>query len=129
MRKLRERLSRLRTTEGGSILVESLVAIVALSFLATSVIGGLSTTHISGFTTQRQSIAENIARRQMAAISVEAFVSPPHTYTSVATPPGYTVTAEATEEIVGDTTTSRITVTVFYDGVEVLVLEGNKSKL
>ena len=107
----------------GSIMVETVVAVIAFSLVGSAVLVGLSTAHSSASRTDRQSIGENVGRNQMEYIFSLPYQSPPHTYPSVSAPPGYMVTAAAEEFVMGDPNIEKLNVTVSRDGGNILVLE------
>jgi Tfp pilus assembly protein PilV len=104
-------------------MLEAVVAVMVFTLVGVGGLGGLSTVHISGAETESQSIAENLGRNQMENVFSLPYQDPPSTYPSLATPPGYSVLAEAEEYVVGDPAIEKVVVTVSHDSQQVLVLE------
>ena len=113
----------------GSLLVESVISIALFTIVGTAVMSGLSTTQISGAQTERQSIAEFVARNQMASIFESPYLSIGTDYPAVTTPEGYAVTATTAEVDVlfPDPDVQRVIVTVSYGNDTVFVLETIKA--
>ncbi len=107
----------------GMLLAEAVIAAGVFTLVGSAVMVGVATTHRSGNSTEGQSFAENLARNQMESVFNQAYQLPPSAYPAVTTPAGYTITAEAIEEVPGDTNIERITVTVNRSGQDVLILE------
>jgi hypothetical protein len=57
----------------GGLMVETVVAVSLMTLVGTALLSGLSTTHISGAKTERQSMGENIARNVMAHVFSQAY--------------------------------------------------------
>jgi len=109
--------------ESGALLVETVVAVMVFTAVGTAVLTGLSTSQTSSGKTERQSIAENIARNQMEYVASLPYQPPPHTYPSVGVPAGYSVTAQAIEDVPGDTNIEKVVVTINFEGQVILSLE------
>jgi len=107
----------------GGLMLETVIAVAVLGLVGTAVLAGLSTTQSSGAKTEGQSVAENIARNQMEHIFALPFQDPPSTYSVVATPAGYGVTAQALQYVPGDVNIEKLVVTVTRGAQELLVLE------
>ena len=119
----------------GGPLMETIVALSVLTVVGTGVLLGISTIQTSDNSTEGQSVAENLARNEMAnffAQSYQATTSP--TYSSITDlPPGYTVaiTAESCPTLDpntgacggSDSNIHKYVVTVSREGQQVLVLE------
>lgn len=112
--------------EAGFALVESLVAVGILGMALVIFLGGMSTGLLSTSESDRLSTAHELARSQMEFTKAEAFISAPHTYTSVTAPAAYGVTSEAASISGGDANVEQITVQVTKDGVVVYSLDGYK---
>lgn len=129
-RGLAQRLSVLvRPTDGilrnerGAILMDALIAVIAMSVLGTAVLGGLQTVRRSGFITEQQSFAENIARNQMESVFSQGYIAPPGFYAPVTVPSGYAVTSEAQVLVSGDPNIAKILTTISFHGKTGLILE------
>lgn len=112
----------------GGILVEVLAAVALFGIVGSAVATGLSTSQLSAGVTEHQSVAESVARRQMEYVFSLPYQEPPSTYPSVDAPPGFSVTAEAEEYVVGDLTIEKVVVTVSRDGQGILALESLRTK-
>jgi len=129
--KIKESLSSLTTGRAGGLMIETVVAVSLMTVVGTAVLSGLSTTHISGAKTEQQSIAENIARNQMASIFAASYKTNGQDYPAVALPASqatYSVTAGSDE--VATTTNAciqKIMVNVRFEGRRVMDLESIKS--
>lgn len=110
-------------------MVESVISIALFTIVGTAVMSGLSTTQISGAQTERQSIAEFVARNQMASIFESAYLNIGTSYPAVTTPEGYTVTATTVEVdvLALDPDVKKVIVTVSYGNDTVFVLETIKA--
>ena len=109
----------------GGLMIEALVSVSLMAIVGTAVLSGFSTSHISGAHTERQSVGENIARNQMAAIFSSVYVENGSNYLAVAVPSGYAVsatTAELDPEKL-DPDVQKVTVSVTFDGAEVFQLQ------
>lgn len=109
--------------QGGSFIIESTIAVMVFGLIGAAVLVGVSTIHISGNKIEAQAVAENVARNQMEEVFSQPYQAPPAAYQSVATPLGYSVTAQAEEYIVGETDIEKVVVIVSRDGRELLTLE------
>lgn len=104
-------------------MLEAAVAVLIFGTVGTAVLVGIQTAHSSGERTEYQASAENIGRNQMEDIFNQAYLPPPATYPSISVPIMYTVTADATEYIGGETEIQKLTVSVTYQGRNILSLE------
>jgi prepilin-type N-terminal cleavage/methylation domain-containing protein len=119
-------MTRVRASERGVSLVESLVAVAILGTALVMFMSGLSTGLLSTGRIDRLSTAHELARSQLEDTKAQAFVIAPYTYPSVAAPAGYTVTSEATDAGNGDSAVQLITVVVTKDTEVLFTLEGLK---
>jgi type II secretory pathway pseudopilin PulG len=113
----------------GALLLDSIIAIFIFTIVGTAVVAGLGTTHRSGFQTERQSVAENIARNQMESVFSQPYQPPPFTCTPITVPAGYTVTCRAETYVIGDTNIEKIVVTVLFNNTVVLTLQALRSNI
>lgn len=113
----------------GSLLLESIISMALFTIVGTAVMSGLSTTQISGAQTERQSLAEFVARNQMASVFESPYVINGTDYTAVVTPQGYTVTAttEEVDNLAPDADIQKVIVTVSYGNETVFILETIKA--
>ena len=107
----------------GSLLLEIVVAVVLFALVGSAVLAGLSTAYTSGARTKTQSIAENLARNQLADVFSQPYLSPPASYPSITPPPGYGVTALAEEYVTGDSNLAKVVISVTRENDTVLVVE------
>ena len=98
----------------GGLLLEVVVALSLFSLVGEAIMMGLSTVHKSSSVTSEQSVAENVARNQMEQVFSLAYQVPPTSYPSVATPPGFGVTAASEEYVPGDPNMEKLVVTVSH---------------
>jgi len=105
------------------MLLEAAVAVMIFGTVGTAVLVGIRTAHSSGERNEHQAAAENIGRNQMENVFNQAYLPPPVSYPSISVPSMYTVTADATEYIVGETDVEKITVSVTFEGRGILSLE------
>lgn len=115
----------------GSLFLETVIALATFILVGVAVLGGVSTTFISGANTENQSIAENIARNQLEAIAAQPFQVDSADYTLVATPDGYQVVVTS-EQLMTELTfeIQTLIITVSLDvGEEILRLETIKANL
>ena len=118
---------RLATDSRGGLLVEVLAALLILGLVGSAVLTGVSTTHRSRSTVQRQSLAENIARNQVEYIFSQPFQPPPTPYLTVTPPAGYSVTVTTAAYVCptcsGAPNTEQVVVIVSRGVGQVLTLE------
>ena len=115
--------------ERGSLLMETVIALVIFVLVGGTVLRGVSTTLLSGASTENQSIAENIARNQLESIAAQPFQEIAANYTVVTTPDGYQV-AITSEQLLTklESEIQTLIVTVSRDdGEEILRLETIKA--
>ena len=127
-----QRLERTTGDSRGSILLETVVAVVIFALIGAATMVGIQTATLTGERVEDKSIAENLARNQMEHVFSQAYKAPPLDYDSIADIPGntfsvpsdFTVTAVAVERpgTVG-TDIETVKVTVSRNGQEILVLE------
>ncbi len=88
----------------GSILMETVIALITFVLVGTAVLRGVSTTFISGANTENQSISDNIARNQLELLASQPFQADATNYPIVATPDGYAVVVPAVPLLTEDPT-------------------------
>ena len=125
--RIRSGLTLFAKGERGALLMETVIALSVFVLVGGTVLGGVSTTFLSGAITENQSIADNIARNQLESIAAQPFQEFAVNYTVITTPNGYQVaiTSEALSSgiaIIDDNTQiQKLTVTVSTDGGEVIL--------
>ena len=126
----RTRGSALRGLAGerGALLMEALVAVSVFTLLGTAVLSGSSTMYRALDDVEQAALAENVARNQLEVILAAPYQDPPHTYTPLSAPPGYSVTAEAQEVVAGDPNIARLVVVVTLNGEPAIAIESLRSK-
>jgi len=110
----------------GSMLLETVVAVMVFGLVGTAVIGGLGTVNISGAKTESQSIAENIARNQMEYLFSQPYREPQQTpYPTVSVPTGYSVstTLDFADTVNPDPEIEKMTATISHYAQVILTLE------
>ena len=107
------------------MLIETVVAVTVFVTLATAAFVGISTLQRVRLRTERQAVAENIARNQFEYIFSLDYIPPTTPYPVTTTPAGFT--ASTTVGFVGlfteDTNVEKITVTVSEGGEEITSIE------
>jgi len=126
-RAVAARLGMLARDSRGTILLETVIATIVFALVGTAVLAGLSTMYKSGSITEKQSIAENVARNQMEFVFSQPYREPQQTpYPTVSgIPASYSVvtTVEYADSVDPDPEVEKITVTSRYDGQDVLTLQ------
>ena len=112
----------------GALLVESVLVMLVFSLVGIAVLGGVSTTHITGARAEHQSTSENIARNQIEYIFSLPYREPPSSYPTISVPDGYGVTGEAETYLTGDSDIQMVVVAVTFEGREDFVLETLRAK-
>ena len=121
-------LRRLVRGERGALLMEALVAVSVFTLLGSAVMTGLSATGNAAQRIEVGATAENLASNQIETILAAAYQDPPYTFSTLPAPTGYTVSAQALEQVPGDDNIAKIVVTVYRDGVAELVVESLRLK-
>ena len=119
--------ARLRDPRAATM-AKALIAIIVFTLLGAAVLAASSATRTASASVEQAAVAESIALDQIEIILAAPYEDPPHTYTPISTPPGYAVTAEARELVVGDRNIAMISVAVTLDGVPVLTIESIRTK-
>jgi len=119
--------------QDGSSFVEVLIALAITGSAIVMFLSSLSTGSRAVGILYDQSMAENVARSQLEYTKSQEYVpiapgkQSHQSYALVVSlPPGFTVSAEATETAQGDDNIQKITVTVYHDGKGVMVKEDFK---
>ena len=109
----------------GALLLETLIAVTVMMSVASAAMVGLSATQRTRVSLERQAMAENILRNQMEYIFSFPYQTTTVQYQAITVPSGYQVSnVQQVEELVaGNSDLQKITVTVSYNGSELLVLE------
>jgi type II secretory pathway pseudopilin PulG len=124
-RAVAARLGTLARDSRGTILLETVIATIVFALVGTAVLAGLSTMYKSGSITEKQSIAENVARNQMEFVFSQPYREPQQTpYPTVSgISASYSVvtTVEYADSV--DPEVEKVTVTSRYDSQDVLTLQ------
>ncbi|MDA1215512.1 MAG: hypothetical protein O2812_01380 [Chloroflexi bacterium] len=96
----------------GGVLLEALIAVTLLSSVLTMAVQSSATGSRAVSTVHELNTAQNIARSQLEYALNEAYCAPPCSYTSIAVPTGFSVTAEAEVFPGGDANIEYVQVTV-----------------
>lgn len=107
----------------GNMLLEAAVAIAIIGTVGTALLVGIQTAHSSGERTEYQASAENIGRNQIEDVFNQVYLPPPATYPSISVPSLYSVSANATVYVAGESDVEKLTVLVTFDGRNILTLE------
>ena len=110
----------------GSMLLETVVAVMVFGLVGTAVIGSLGTVNISGAKTESQSTAENIARNKMEYLFSQPYREPQQTpYPTASVPTGYSVstTLDFANTVNPDPEIEKMTATVSHNAQVILTLE------
>ena len=133
-----DRLGELAGDSKGTILLETVIATIVFALVGTAVLAGLSTMYKSGSITEKQSVAENIARNQMEFVFSQPYREPLHTlyprqtpYPTISDIGGTPIPANCSVDIVvehadnadPDPEVEKITVTSRHDGEDILTLQ------
>ncbi len=105
------------------MLLETAVAVLVFGIVGTAVMVGIRTAHSSGELIENRATAEVIARNQMENVFNQTYLPPPASYPSIIVSPMYTVSANASEYVSGDTNIEKLTVLVTFEGRSLLALE------
>ena len=126
------RLERTSADCRGSILLETVVAVIIFALIGAATMVGIQTATQTGESVEDKSLAEILARNQMEHVFNQAYKAPPLDYASIAdiqgntfsVPSDFTVTATAVERpgTVG-AEVEDVKVTITRNGQEILVLE------
>ena len=109
-------------SQGGSLLVETVLVLAVFGVLGTAVLSGVQTSYTTKRQFDSQSTAENIVRNQMEYVFEQPYAPPPGTYLTITPPDGYSVTAEAVDYN-GDPNVETVRVTVYHQGQPVKLFE------
>jgi len=107
-------------------LAETLIAVAILGVTLVALLAAISTGSIGVATTEERVTAENLARSQLEYTKSQPYLLAPASYPTVTPPAGYTVSADATSILEGDSSVQMITVTVTRDGETLLTIEDFK---
>jgi type II secretory pathway pseudopilin PulG len=122
-----DRLGTLAGDSQGTILLETVITTIVFALVGTAVLAGLSTMYKSGSITEKQSVAENVARNQMEFVFSQPYQEPQQTPypTMSGIPASYSVvtTVGYADSVDPDPEVEKITVTSRYDGQDVLTLQ------
>ena len=128
-------LARLRTValdSRGGLLLDTVVATIVFALIGTTVLVGVSTARRTGTIVDNQSIAENLARNQLAYVFDQAYKPPSLSYASIAdlpnndfgVPSDFGVTTAAVLRTgSNDPDIETVRVTISHSGEDILVLE------
>jgi type II secretory pathway pseudopilin PulG len=111
----------------GSLLLETVIAVMVFALVGVAVLAGLSTAYTSGSKTEVQSVAENLARNQVESIFSGPYREPQQTPypTMTGVPTGYSIgtAVDFKDAVSPDPEVEKISVTARYDGRDILTLE------
>ena len=110
-------------SQRGSFLVETIVVMSIFSVLGLAILRGIQTSYVGKRTFDIQSTAENLIRNQMESVFGEAYTPPGNSYTSVAAPDNFSVSADAVTYDITSTDVETVRVTVSQNGQPIKVTE------
>lgn len=124
-------LRKFISTESGTTLVESLVALALLGTTGVALLRGLATTSRAAIITDEQSVADSLAQSQMEWVKKASYINGATAYSPGPFPAGdnytgYSVNITAAPLRVPDDGIQGITVTVTHDAKDVIRLKGYK---
>ena len=119
---------RLRISDQSGVgLIESLIAVAIVGIAVTILLLGLSTGSLAVQKNEKRVTAENLARGQMEYVKSQAYDAVPASYDTVSPlPDDYGLSTNVTSISGRDFNLQKITITVTYDGEDILTLEGYK---
>lgn len=107
----------------GALLAEALAAVSVFTLLGTAVMTSVSATGAASENIRVSATSDTLASNQIQEILANPYVDPPFTFTTIAPPTGYSLTAVAEQYIPGDTNIAKIIVTVVYKAEVAATLE------
>ncbi len=107
----------------GAFLAEALAAVSVFTLLGTAVMTSVSATGAASESIRVSATADTLASNQIQEILSNPYVDPPFTFTTIAPPTGYSLTAVAEQYIPGDINIAKIIVTVMYKAEVAATLE------
>ncbi len=111
-----------------ALLLEAIVGVTVLITVAGATLVGLSASQRVRVTLVRQAFAENLVRNQMEYIFNLSYHTSTAAYSTItSTPSGYSVLAAQELVDASDTGLQKISVTVFHEGENILVVETLRS--
>lgn len=126
IRWLRKNSFRLFRGQRGFTLIETLLAVLILSFIGVAFLSGLTTTSKSTALYQQRVTALNLAQSQMERIKASSYSGDNGTYpVSVTVPSGYQITISTTSPVAGE---QMVTVSVNMSGHHLFDLKSIKAK-
>ena len=112
--------------EKGFALVESLIAVAVMGTAIVALLAALSTGSIAVTVVEEKVTVDGIARSQLEYTQSLPFQVAPATYSTIAPPAGYGVTAEAFPVAGADADLQKVVVTVYHQGAPVLAADAYK---
>lgn len=119
-------LKDIKISSKGTTLLEVLISISIAGTFLVALLSALSVGSWSTNVTDFQGLATDLAQNEMEYIVNYNYLTPPATYPLISTPPEYTINATS-QDIDGNSTLSRITITVSRSSRVLVTLEGLKA--
>ena len=125
----KQRLSSLRVTskvfssQRGSLLIESVVALAVFTLVGYAVFRGVQTSYIGKRQVDSQATSENLIRNQIEYVFKQAYLTPGSSYLTVTPPTGYTVASPSVVYDSNSTDIAKVVVTVSKGGQTIKSLE------
>lgn len=114
-------------SQRGSFLVETIVVLSVFSVLGLAIMRSIQTSYVGKRNFDIHSTAENLIRNQMESVFVQAYTPPGNSYTSIAAPENFSVSADAITYDVSSADIETVRVTVSQNGQTVRVTETLRS--
>jgi prepilin-type N-terminal cleavage/methylation domain-containing protein len=121
-------VGRLKGSETGVTLIETLVALALIGIISVAFLSGLATAAKATFIADEQATAESLARSQIEYVKNQGYDSEATTYLTVDAPEGYAVSVDVSSIPDPDTDTGiqKIRVTVKRGAKTVLIIDAYK---
>ena len=114
--------------ERGIGLAETLVAITIIGITTVAFITALSTGALAVRESDQESVSQQLVRTQIEYLKSLPYDASGASYTTVETPPGYTISLETDASIYSDADIQELTVTIYRDGESILIVAAYKVK-
>jgi len=112
--------------ESGLGLVDTLVALAILGTAAVAFVAAIGTSSITAGDVKADTTAQSLARSQLEYVKALPFDEKAHSYPSIATPDGYSISTDVSNIPTADKEIQVITVTVSRSDETLLIVEEYK---
>ena len=117
---------KLHRDEKGVALVESLIAVAIMGTAVITLIISLATGSIAIRETDKEVVAQSLARTQLEYIKGYTYDPDATTYPTVSTPPGYTISVGVSSTPDADPDIQKVTANISREGTLILAIEDYK---